>query len=406
MLPQAINAFASWQKQKRTMTQQPIYQGQDFYAPRFEIKLRGQNLAHAVIHDVREVQYTDNIERFDFFEFVLNDWDPVRRVPKYSSPYDESGQPQQLEDGSSVPLFEPGALVELRMGYYGAEDPALMMTGQIISITPNFPASGDPSMRVRAVNLLYTLQRGQMNQAYFEMTNSEIAQAIASELDIAIEIPPGQIQDESINDYLMISNEYPITFLLRLARRQGYDLYVKIPSDGGDPQLYFGRTPTHQITYEIEWGRSLIQFTPTVKVKGQVAEVVVRGWNPLGSGGDRAITGRATWADIGYAAPDRQLLAAVDSALAQTYEEIVDEPLQDEQQANERARSILQGLANDLITGQGSTIGLPHLRAGRVIALKGLGVRYSGRYFIKESTHRIGANGYVTEFTARLGGVP
>jgi hypothetical protein len=387
------------------MAQQPIYQNQDFYAPRFEIKLRGQNLNHAVIRDVREVQYTDNIERFDFFEFVLNDWDPVRRVPKYSSPYDESGQPQQLEDGSTVPMFEPGALVELRVGYYGPEDPTLMMTGQIVSITPNFPASGDPSMRVRAVNLLYTLQRGQVNQVFLEMTNSEIAETIASELDIAVEIPPGQKQDESINEYVMISNEYPITFLLRLARRQGYDLYVKLSDDSGDPVLYFGRTPTHQITYEIEWGRSLIQFTPTVKVKGQVAKVIVRGWNPRAAGDERAITGEATWADLGYEVPDPQMLSAVDSALAQTHEEIVDEPLESKEQADERARSILQGLANDLITGQGSTIGLPHLRTGRTIVLKGLGTRYSGRYFIKESTHRISANGYQTEFSARLGGV-
>jgi phage protein D len=386
--------------------QQPIYKDQDFYAPRFEIKLRGQNLTHAVIRDVREVQYTDNIERFDFFEFVLNDWDPVRREPKYSSPYDKSGNPRRLEDGKTVPMFEPGAQVELRMGYYGAEDPTLMMTGQVVSISPKFPASGDPSLRVRAVNLLYTLQRGQMNQAFFEMKNSQIAESIASELDIGIEIPEGQEQDESINDYLMISNEYPITFLLRLARRQGYDLYVKLPENGGDPKLYFGRTPTHQITYEIEWGRSLLHFTPTVKVKGQVSKVIVRGWNPRASDDERAIKGEATWADIGYETPDPGLLTAVDSALAQTHEEIVDEPLDNEEQANERARSILRGLADDLITGQGATVGLPHLRAGRVVILKGLGTRYSGRYFVKESTHRIGANGYTTEFKARLGGRP
>lgn len=116
----------------------PIYEDQNFYAPHFEIKLRGQNLSRAVVRDVLDVSYRESLDKLDSFEITLNDWDPVNLRPRYSSPFDENSNLLTLEDGSPVPNFEPGAKVELRMGYYGAEEPRLMMTGQVVSLSPQF----------------------------------------------------------------------------------------------------------------------------------------------------------------------------------------------------------------------------------------------------------------------------
>ncbi len=386
------------------MTTTPIYQAQNFYAPRFEIKLRGQNLSRAVIRDVVEVSYSDSLERLDSFEFVLHDWDPILRVPKYSSPYDENNRLRKLPDNSPVPNFDPGAKVELRLGYYGPDEPNLMMTGQVVSLTPSFPATGAPTLRVRALSLLYTLQRAQEVQPFENKKDSEIAQAIAQGLNIGIEIPDGQMAEETAHTYVMANNEYPIIFLMGRARRLGYDLYVKIPEDGGDSVLFFGRSPTSQTTYELSWGKSLIQFTPTLKTKGQISRVVVRGWNPRAQGNERVITGEATLQDLRPNLPDQQLLSSIDSALAETHEVVVDEPITDPQRAQEMARGILRDRLNDLVTGRGATVGLPDLRAGRVIVLNGLGTRYSGRYLVTESTHKVANTGYTTEFTARLEG--
>lgn len=382
----------------------PVFENQNFYAPRFEIKLRGQNLNRAVIRDVLEVTYKDNLEQLDYFEFVLHDWDVVRRLPKYSSPYDENGQLRTLEDGSPVPNFDPGAQVELRMGYYGPEEPRLMMTGQVVSLSPSFPTSGPPTLRVRALSLLYTLQRAQEVLPFENKKDSEIAQEIGRNLGIEVEIPPGQLEVEQANEYMMVNNEYPIIFLMGRARRLGYDIYVKLPENGGEPKLFFGRTPTSQVTYELAWGQSLLQFSPTLKTKGQVAKVVVRGWNPRAQGNDRVITGEATWSDLNPNLPDPQLLSSIDSALAETHEVVVDDPIETQAQANERALGILRDRVKDLITGTGTTVGLPDLRAGRTIVITEIGPRYNGRYLLTDTTHKIGSSGYTTDFTARLEG--
>lgn len=382
----------------------PIYEGQNFYAPHFEIKLRGQNIDREVIRDVLEVSYRDSLNKLDSFEFTLHDWNPVERLPKYSSPYDESGNLRKLNNNTDVPNFDPGAQVELYMGYYGAEEPRLMMTGQVVSLSPSFPGGGPPTLRVRALSLLYTLQTAQVVRLYEEETDSSIARQIADELGVTIEIPPGQESEEQPHEYIMIRNQPPIIFLMERAKRLGYDIYVKINEDSDEPVLFFGRTPTSQTTYELSWGKSLVQFTPTLKVKDQVGKVVVRGWNPAATGNDRVITGEATWQDLEQDLPDQELMSSIDSALAETQQVELDHPISSQEEAEREARGILEERVKDLITGSGSTVGLPDLRAGRTVVINGLGHRYSGSYVLTETTHKMGGSGYTTDFSARMEG--
>jgi len=49
-------------------------------------------------------------------------------------------------------------------------------------------------------------------------------------------------------------------------------------------------------------------------------------------------------------------------------------------------RAIYNSRALEFVTGSGSSIGLPDLRAGRVIELQGLGLRFSGLYYITQAT--------------------
>src|SRR5262245_17513494 len=194
-----------------------IFDAQTFYVPSYEITLDGQNLP--AMQDVKEISYTDNLEELDSFEFVLHDWDPVRREPKYSSPYDASGQQRKLPNGAAVPLLDPGAEVSLKLGYVGKEAPTLMLKGKIVTISPSFPSSGQPSLRIRALNPLHTLQKAQASMTFENKTDSEIAQEIAGSLNLEIEIPPGQASKEPRYEFMAFAREYPINFLIGRARR-------------------------------------------------------------------------------------------------------------------------------------------------------------------------------------------
>ncbi len=376
-----------------------IYQDQNFLAPQFLIKLQGQNLGNEVVRDVLQVSYKDDLENLDSFEFSLHDWDSISRTTKYSSPYDENGQLKKLAGTDfDVPNFEPGARIELYMGYYGTEEPVLMMSGKVASSSVSFPAAGTPIFTVRVLNLLLDLQRTQENLTFEDKTPSEIAGEIASNLEIELETNPG---DELSIPFIGMNSEYPIIFLARLARKQGYDLFVNL-EDEETPRLFFGLRQNPVEEYELEWGKSLIQFTPTLKLKDQKEKVVVRGWNAEESGSNRAIEAEASWSDLDISMPDEKLLEQIEFATENAVEEITDQPVSSEQAALELAKGTLRRLVQQVITGTGSTVGTPKLRAGSRLVIKALGLRYSYNYIVYDSTHKIDGNGYTTDFSARM----
>jgi phage protein D len=375
-----------------------IYLNETFFAPQFVLKLKGQNLGNNVVKDVIQVSYKDDLENLDAFEFTLHDWDPVLNTTKYSSPYDENGQLKKVTGSSEdIPNFEPGAQVELYMGYYGATELTRMMSGKVVSAAVSFPASGAPLLTVRVLNLLFDLQRTQQSLTFENKTPSEIASEIALGLDIPIETTASS---EEVIEFIGMNNEYPIVFLMRLSRKLGYDLFV----DTRDPdqhKLFFGVKAQAQ-EFELSWGKSLIQFTPVLKLKDLKEKVVVRGWNPLESGSNRAIVGEAQWSDLDIQMPDSKLLEQLEFAAENAIEEITEQPVSSEQAATELAKAALRKIVQQVITGSGATLGKSQIRAGVKIALSGLGNRYSAEYLVNESIHKIDQSGYTTSFSARM----
>jgi len=130
--------------------------------------------------------------------------------------------------------------------------------------------------------------------------------------------------------------------------------------------------------------------------------VVVRGWNAAESGANRAIEAEATWADLEINMPDEKLLEQIEFATENATEEITDQPVPNEEAALIMAKGALRRIVQGVITGSGSSVGVPTLRAGSRLSLKGLGLRYSYNYIVTESTHKIDGNGYTTDFAARM----
>ena len=83
-------------------------------------------------------------------------------------------------------------------------------------------------------------------------------------------------------------------------------------------------------------------------------------------------------------------------------EEVVAEPpARTIKEAQERADAMLVASQQGLIEATGTTIGLPDLRAGQTVNIRGTGYHFDGRYTVVSSTHTLADNGYRTAFTAR-----
>ncbi|MEU4560122.1 hypothetical protein AB0F72_17200 [Actinoplanes sp. NPDC023936] len=352
----------------------PVTTAGDFYVPAFELKLRGRPATKDVIRDVVSVSYKDGITDIDSFEIVINNWDAATRAFKYS---DDT-------------LFDPGTEVELRMGYRGGDDLDLMITGEITSLRPSFPSGGQPTLTIGGLNLLHRFRDEQRFVAYTDKTDSEIAVEIGQRIGARVRTDP---LNEPRHKYLL-QDAFDVAFLMTRARANGYDLFVE-ESDGTGPRLYFGpSTEVRRPTYELVYGRTLVEFQPELTTAGQVGEVVVQGWDPIRK---EKIEYRAKLPEL----ETEGLGAGVQRSFEKRKEVVADRVVDSLAEARQLAVEILQQIAKGLVKATGSTVGLPRLRAGSVIEVGGLGDRFAGRYFVTDTTHAIGDSGYTTQFGCR-----
>ena len=258
---------------------QDIFKDQDFYVPAFLVRVENRPLHLDVLDDVVSVTYSDSLKEIDSFEMTVNNWDAEKLAFKYSD----------------TATFNPWKDTELRLGYYrnGSDDRRQMMVGEITTLTPNFPASGAPTLTVRALNIFHRFRTQQKTLPFFGKKDSEVAQLLvddiaaelrkkSSQLILKLDIGDNLNREQPI-DYLLIDNQFPIVFLMQRARDLGYELSLLPPAQGQQREVRFRYGPSEAVkrkTYVLEWGKSLISFQPTLQTANQAAEVTVRGWDP------------------------------------------------------------------------------------------------------------------------------
>jgi phage protein D len=356
----------------------PIYEGQDFYVPAFELRLDGRPPGQEIVRDILSVSYKDSIQDIDSFEISINNWDAATRSFKYSDQR----------------LFDPGQKIDLRMGYQGALRP--MLKGEITSLRPSFPSGGGSTLAVSGLNVLHKFRTQQESRTYVEKTDSQIADEISDRLKVRIDT--AKRPDEPRFRYLIQDNQYDIIFLMERARRIGYDIVVK-EEDGETFLAYQPSTTVHHPTYRLTYGKSLIEFQPELTTANQVSKVTVRGWDNIQK---KKIEYTATRQEIktkGVGARGGQ--DAIEKSVDSKVEIIATKPVESDTEARKLAIEILEGIAKEMVKGNGSVPGLPDVRAGTVLEIDGLGDRFSGRYFVVSTTHAIGDSGYTTQFECR-----
>jgi len=77
-------------------------------------------------------------------------------------------------------------------------------------------------------------------------------------------------------------------------------------------------------------------------------------------------------------------------------------PVHSQAEADGIAQQRFSAMALGYVGGEGICIGEPRLRAGTLVSIEGLGVRFSGLYYVTATTHSFTpGRGYRTRFSAR-----
>lgn len=386
-----------------------------FYVPQFELHIEGAQLPSEVLRDVVDITYKDKLDEIDSCELTVNNWNADRREFKYvgSEILDPvTGAPKlpPRDRGKAAAaaywkVFDPcSKTVRLYLGYSGELE--LMLTGNFTTLEPNFPSSGPPTLQVRLLNQMHKLRVKKYSDKYVNTTDTKIAEEIAKKRDpqlgnlarFPIPIFTNPTTPEPTLVYVGQKNQYDIDFLWSRARVRNYAVFMF--GEGKDQTLYFGKSNQAKdpIVYQLEWGRSLIDFKPTLTTANQYRSVTVRGWDRATQ---KSIEEKADLADPELAKLNGNLHHLLEQC--DPREEFVEEvPMFTKDQAKKLARDLLGSQLKRMVRAVGTTVGLPKLRAGSRVRLgKSVGDRLSGIYFVTSTTHTFNNNGYTTRFEAR-----
>jgi uncharacterized protein len=398
----------------------PIYsQHETFYVPAVQLIVRGRPLGAEVIHDILQVTYKDSVNEIDSFQVEINNWDADKRTFKFAPALKDA-------DNDFTGIFDPGAEIELWMGYQNQTNMRRMMVGEITSLAPNFPESGAPTLHIGGLNEIHHLRGEQHTHSWTQKKDTDIAIELGDKPvksgtpGLGIKVTPNPASTETTEPFVFMNNQYDIVFLLERARRHGYEVYLKQDVKADKKTLYFGLSQDkgNAPVYQLEWGRSLLNFKPTLNTAKQVGQVTVHGWDRTAN---KAIEVKYTlqelWKDQGKSQDEIKRLGQIAKAYLNRSDSVTTPPVRNTAEAKQLARARLEERSKGLIEATGSTIGLPDLRAGRKVEIVGFGIRtgndgqlsgvssdFDGEYYITETTHTIGASGYRTDFSARREG--
>jgi uncharacterized protein len=349
-----------------------------FYAPRFEVQINNKKLAADISKAIIDVTVEEKMDQGASFHFTINDEFDVK-----TQTFKWLDHPQKF--------FEVGNTVGIRMGY--GSDLQDMVLGPITSLEPSFFSGELPTITVSGQDLSYDkLKRPTPEDPFIERSYSEIARKIASKASLRA------VVDETGTFESFIRKDNNVTycaFLESLGRKVGYTFAIDRRT------LYFIKPKDDQqeiITLEL--GKDIISFRPRMSTTAVVTEVEVRGHNPLDP--KSPIIGRAQAGSERNQEPERQTASQIVAGLIGTVKRVITGVLvYSVEHANAVAQSELNRGSDSFIEGEVETIGIPQIRPGVTVRLDKMGQRFSGKYYVKETSHSIGNNGYRLRFTVK-----
>ncbi len=373
------------------------------YAPEFVIRLNGQQLPMAMKGAISSVTYEDGIKGADRVEVTF------------------ANPALQFLDH---PLLSVDTPFSFSMGY--APDPLEeVFVGEITGVEPSFPGGGMPTIRVTAQDFLNRLTHGTKDRAFRlsipSFGNINLPDPVVASLVSATNllIPESDPIGGALSVLMTLATflKFPPTdsnvrkqeketdfdFLTKIATENGFEMFIDHTASPKGRVLKFKFLISEfSPSLTLAWGSSLMDFTPRLTTVGDIFGVTARVWvESL----QTEFVIAASW-DYDRASLNLtiypSLIGDVDEILGP---QAKGKTLSVESTSYVTApRAILTELLprlNNRLTGSGSCIGDPRVKASRVIRLDGLGDQFSGLYRITSSSHKFDASGYRTNFQVR-----
>lgn len=369
-------------------------------APAFSIKINGEPLPPGLLGAITSVSYTDGMEGADRVEVGFAN--PALQWLDHEL--------LQVNNGLSLSIgYSPGPLEEV-------------FVGDITGVEPSFPNGGIPGIRISAQDYLQRLQHGTKERSFvldiptvgnFPLVDEAVAAVVAGGNALIPELDPiagalgtlvtlatflsfPQFAQRSAR---LQDKETDFQFLSKIAKEKGWQMYIDHTAEPHGRVLKFQfLVQDYSPSLTLNWGSTLSDFTPRLTTVGEIEGVSARVWVDSIK---QEFTIAVNWdfdnacftLSIAPSSGNLGVLLAAGNNVSITPTSYATAP-----------RKILTELLpklNNRLTGSGSTVGNPEIKASRVVDLQGLGKQFSGLYRVTSTTHTFDSGGYKTSFQGR-----
>ena len=267
-----------------------------------------------------------------------------------------------------------------------------LIEGEITAIEVHFSEKSQAPIVVRGYDVSHRLHRGRYNRSFLQETDSDIIKKIAKE--VGIKADKYIEQSGEPHEYVFQENQTNMEFLRERAAQIGFELFIQ------DREMYF-RKPSSKDTLALQWQKNISSFSTRLTSAEQVSAVEVRSWDYTQKKLILATAKKESLLTLSDKESGSSLSTKFDLDRKPPKMTVVDRPVATAKQADKMAQALCDELGGEFIYADAKAEGNPQIRPGKIVELKGLGDRFSGKYYITETRHLYSQNIYKTEFSVR-----
>jgi hypothetical protein len=237
-----------------------------------------------------------------------------------------------------------------------------------------------------------------------------------------VEYPPFAADDNQGIQEALHAGQSPLDLIQKLAERLDFEVFLEF-ADLDDPRSalqfhfepYRGRArPQAAGLFRLDRERNMLEFSPTIKIVDQYSKAEVKGRHrdPLLA---HEVRGQGTHEVI---ADELHRDESVDGPLKSGPElrdaffpnrpnpfPLPNQSNLDEVRADWYAKAVIRRKARELFTIEATTLGMPRLRPGRFVEVRGMRAPFDGFYYVTKTVHSYGTDGFRTKVTASRPGM-
>jgi hypothetical protein len=403
----------------------------DPWAPTYELIVYGGPGAkpYAVSDRVKQfidrIEFEDNVDQFDKMTITM-----VGQVDDFGG-----GEINSLIDSK---LFTQGHIIEIQMGY--GDSLFTVGAADIVTIQPDFPESGPPTLTIVGYDLLHRTARRKPKDGvnYKGFRDSQIASIIGSRngFDIKTTDPSSF---SGIRRIPFVKNRAPqkkgvsdYKYLKKIADINGFDLFSKWDTKRKKFGLFFQppkkKANKEMITFaynqgDLAYHNKLMSFRPILEAHDQATDFEIfvlknkrtsstthkpverlnqqESRLPKSATQTRFTGGNLDTAGGKKKANDDGIQVAF-KAYGRSFNFPPHKRFKDEDSARNAIEQFIKRKKEEFITGEGRLVGNEVLQSRQVHQLLGISDQFSGKYYFTRVKHIMSRDeGYFNEFSAR-----